>query len=211
MKPSSIDEVRELYEASADSYAEMMNAEINLPLYSDVLSRLHQSISNLKGLLVDTACGSGHMLAMYRDRYDHSRLLFGVDLSPKMVSIASKRLGKSARIVVGDMRQLSAIETGSAAAMINYFALHHLDPKGVSAALLEWNRVLIPGGQLLVAAWEGSGTIDYGDDANLTALKYRSEDLTALISEAGFAVNRCTVEPVEALSMDAVFLEAIKQ
>lgn len=211
MKPSSIDEVRELYEASADSYAEMMDAEINLPLYSDVLSRLHQSISNFKGHLIDTACGSGHMLALFHDRYDHSRPLFGVDLSPKMVSIARKRLGKSARIVVGDMRQLSAIETGSAAAVINYFALHHLDPKGVSTALLEWSRVLIPGGQLLVAAWEGSGTIDYGDDADITALKYRSEDLTALICDAGFAVNRCTVEPVEALSMDAVYLEAIKQ
>jgi len=58
MKASSEREVRELYESTADSYAKMMDSEIELPIYADVLSRLHQRIFALPGSLVDTSCGS---------------------------------------------------------------------------------------------------------------------------------------------------------
>ncbi len=38
MKSSPSSEVWEMYEESADSYAEMMDQEINLPVYSDELA-----------------------------------------------------------------------------------------------------------------------------------------------------------------------------
>jgi ubiquinone/menaquinone biosynthesis C-methylase UbiE len=210
MKPSNSTEVRDLYEATADSYAAMMDQEISLPVYADVLGRLQDRIADMGGGLVDTACGSGHMLTMFRERFDERRPILGVDLSSRMVAIASKRLGSAGRVVEGDMRALSMVESGSAAAVLNFFAIHHLDRGGVLEALAEWHRAIRPGGQLLVAAWEGAGVIDYGEQSGIVALRYTEAELEACAELAGFQVTRCKVESVEDFPMDAIYLEAVK-
>lgn len=210
MKPSSVDEVRKMYEETADSYAEMMDAEIDLPVYMDVLVRLSERLVTIEGPLIDTACGSGHMLSMYRDRFDQRRQLLGVDLSPRMIAIAAKKLGTSGRVVVGDMRKLVEVEDGIAAAVLNFFALHHLDAAGADDALCEWYRVLRPNGQLIVATWEGVGAIDYGDESDIIALRYSSQELSNWVESVGFKVTRCVVEPVEEMPMDAIYLEGVR-
>lgn len=210
MKPSPLGEVRHMYDATADSYSEMMDAEIDLSVYADMLGRLSAHLKNIQGILIDTACGSGHMLARYHERHEQARRLVGVDLSPRMVGIASEKLGPWARVVVGDMRDLKEVEDGVAAAVMNFFALHHLDPKGNGEALAEWCRVLQPGGRLVVAAWEGTGAIDYGDEADIVALRYSSQELDRWVQGAGFEVTRCVVEPVKDFPMDAIYLEGLK-
>ena len=211
MNASPPAKVRQLYEDSADSYAQMMDAEIGLPVYADVLGRLRDRIANTPGTVVDTACGSGHMLSMYHECYDQKHPLLGVDLSPRMVSIAEEKLGSNAHVVVGDMRDLSSVGSGSSSAALNFFALHHLDFEGVKLAFREWYRILGPGGQLVVATWEGSGAIDYGNESDIVALRYSSSELTTWAQGAGFAITRCAVEPVEDFPMDAVYLEGVKE
>lgn len=211
MLPSPEDEVRKMYEDTADSYAKMMDTEIGLPVYADVLGRLRERIADTPGTVVDTACGSGHMLHMYHERYDQKRPLLGVDLSPQMAAIAEKKLGSHGAAAVGDMRDLTSIGAGSCSAVLNFFALHHLDSKGVRSAFSEWYRVLAPGGQLVVATWEGSGPIDYGDESNVVALRYGSHEMATWAQGAGFSITRCIVEPVDEMSMDAVYLEGVKE
>ncbi len=208
MKPSSTAKVRELYEESADSYAKMMDAEIDLPVYDDTLRRLAGRIAGTPGRVIDTSCGSGHMLSAYHERYDPERSLLGIDLSPRMVAIAGAKLGSFAEIRIGDMRDLGAVDAGSSAAVLSVFAIHHLDPEEIHTALQEWHRVLGPDGQLVVAAWEGIGPIDYGEMTDVVALRYTRAELTAWTQAAGFIVDRCVVEPVEGMPMDAVYLEA---
>jgi len=147
---------------------------------------------------------------MFHNHYDRNRPLLGVDLSPRMVAIAGERLKSGGQVLVGDIRDLSNIDSASAAAVINFFAIHHLDPEGVHEAVKEWCRVLCCGGQLLVAAWEGAGTIDYGDGSDIVALRYTSTELCSCAQEVGFAVSRCVVESVEDFPMDAVHLECTK-
>ena len=200
-----------MYEATADSYAEMMDKEINLPVYKDILGRLQKNIANTPGALLDTACGSGHMLAMFRSLYDSQRTLIGVDLSPRMVAIANKQLSNEGSVLVGDMRSLPSIKSSSTAAVLNFFALHHLDIEGMNASMLEWYRVLVPGGRLLVSVWEGIGTIDYGEESDIIALRYTRNELVQMAEDAGFRVTRCAVEPVEDFPMDAVYLESMKE
>lgn len=211
MRPSPADEVRKMYEDTADSYAQMMDAEIDLPVYADVLGRLRDRIANTPGAVIDSACGSGHMLSMYHERYDQKHPLLGFDLSPRMVAIAEEKLEGSARVATGDMRDLSSVESGSSSAVLNFFALHHLDPEGVKLALGEWYRVLTLGGQLVVATWEGAGAIDYGDESDIVALRYKCSELTTWAQEAGFSITRSVVEPVEDFPMDAVYLEGFKE
>ena len=211
MNTSDSGTVRSMYDTNADSYTKMMDAEIDLPLYADVLERLCKRIRDVPGTVIDSSCGSGHMLSRYHEQYDPKRPLVGIDLSPRMVEIASERLGAGATIMAGDMRDLAVIEDDSAAALLSFFAIHHLDPEGVRTALGEWHRVLQPGGQLLIAAWEGVGAIDYGDEADLVALRYRSDEIAGWTEEAGFGVDRCVVEPVDEMLMDAIYLEGSKE
>ena len=199
-----------MYDSSADSYTEIMDSEIELPVYSDILGRLSMRIANTPGTLIDTSCGSGHMLSKYCESYDRTRPLLGIDLSPRMVAIASARLGSRAEILIGDMRDLVIAEAGTAAAVLSFFSVHHLDSEGVVAALREWYRVLRPGGQLLIAAWEGVGAIDYGDESGIVAFKYRRDEIDSWTQVAGFTVARCVTEPVEGMPMDAVYLEGVK-
>ena len=135
----------------------------------------------------------------------------GVDLSPRMVLIAEEKLGTNARVAVGDMRDLSSVGSGSGSAVLNFFALHHLDFEGVKLAFREWYRILTPGGQLVVATWEGSGAIDYGDESDIVAVRYKSNELATSAQEAGFSITRSIVEPVEDFPMDAVYLEGVKE
>ncbi|HMR75379.1 MAG TPA: methyltransferase domain-containing protein [Polyangiaceae bacterium] len=210
MKISDPDEVRALYDGTAESYSTMMDSEIDLPMYADVLGRLSERVAGATGPLVDTACGSGHMLARYRERYEPARQLIGIDLSPKMVAIAKARLGSQAQVHLADMRELpSFVQASSAVAVLNFFALHHLEGTQLAAALREWHRVLQPGGQLVVATWEGRGAIDYGGESDIVAIRYSRDELAASAAAAGFAITRCVVEPVAEMPMDAVYLEAV--
>lgn len=211
MKTSRAEDVRDMYDESADGYTELMDSEIGLPIYVDTLGRLSDRIAGLRGMLVDTSCGPGHLLAMYRERFDGDRPLLGIDLSPRMVDIASTRLGPSVEVIPGDMRNLTPVESGAAAGVLSFFAIHHIDPEEVRAALAEWHRILCSGGQLLVAAWEGAGAIDYGEATDLVALRYRSDELDSWARAAGFGVTRCVTEPVEGMPMDAVYLETVKE
>ena len=85
---SSSSEVRDLYEESAGWYSEIMDEEIELPVYADTLRRLSDRLHAIPGPILDTSCGPGHMLARYHSHFDADRRLIGIDLSPRMVSIA---------------------------------------------------------------------------------------------------------------------------
>lgn len=211
IKTSDAKVVRDMYDATADAYSEMMDTEINDPLYSDTLARLQTRIAKLPGVLIDAPCGSGHMLSMYHDNYDNERPLLGVDLSPAMVEIAAKRLGSAAEITVGDIRKLDSVLQDSAAAVISHFAFHHLDADGVGQALAEWHRGLRMGGQLVIGAWAGDGVIDYGEEADLVAIKHDGGGLEAMVRENGFEITRSFTEFDDGMMMDAIYIEATKE
>ena len=64
---------------------------------------------------------------------------------------------------------------------------------------------------MVVAAWEGTGPIDYGGEADVLALRYTGDEIVAWAETAGFAVDRCVVEPVEGMPMKGVYLEGAKK
>jgi ubiquinone/menaquinone biosynthesis C-methylase UbiE len=128
-----------------------------------------------------------------------------------MVAISKKRLGNNSAVEVGDMRELPGIDSGSVVAVMNFFAIHHLNADEIRISMLEWNRVLVHKGRLLLAAWEGSGPIDYGEESDIVALRYTSKKLSEIAESTGFNVTRCSVEPVEDFPMDAIYLECIKE
>lgn len=209
MRVSSHQDVRQFYEDAADGYSQMMDGEIGGAPYTDILRRLAERIVGLEGTVVDTACGPGHMLQRYHAEFDATRGLVGVDLSPRMADLAKKKI-PGATVRIGDMRDLSWCDAGTVAAVLNYFALHHVDAASALGAISEWARVLLPGGQLALATWEGEGPIDYGDESDVLALRYSEADVRGWVETAGLTVDRCETVPVEGIPMDGIYLEATK-
>ncbi len=207
---SSTKDVQHLYDSTADAYAAMMDAEIEQPFYPEVFSRLQTGLSTLEGALLDTSCGSGHMLERYHERYDPLRPLIGVDLSPKMVAIAKNRLGKRAAVQVGDMRHLDELGVGDVAGLLSFFAIHHLEESSLAPTFEMWCRILVPGGFLSLAAWEGEGLIDYGGASDIIAYRYPAELVEAVVSNSGFEVCRKEVYTFPEFPMEAILLEARK-
>jgi len=211
MPLSGLGEVREFYDNTADNYSRIMDAEIELPLYAEVLGELVRLTSSIEGPVLDTSCGSGHMLAKLAREYAPGGELLGVDLSPRMVSIARARLGSSASVYQGDMARLpSEIAEGACAAVISFFSIHHIAPNNLTQCVAEWSRVSTPGGRLLLAAWEGEGPIDYGGQSEIVTQRYREDELVAAVQAAGFGIDMRSVSAVEGIDMDAVYLGAKK-
>ena len=210
MALSSQDEVRTFYAAAADSYNAMMDQEIQLPLYDTVLRELAEKLQGVAGAILDSSCGTGHMLERIKTSYAIDRALIGVDLSPRMVQIAQTRLGDSVTVFESDMGALAPISDGSCAAVISFFALHHVDLAAFARCLAEWHRVLEAGGHLLLATWEGAGAIDYGGTADMVTRRYREAEVIEVVAAANFDVTSHSVEPVEGMVMDAVYLFAAK-
>lgn len=108
------------------------------------------------------------------------------------------------------MQDLKFVSSNSSAAVISFFAIHHLDPEEVKSVFREWHRILCYQGQLVLATWEGEGTIDYGEESDIVAIRFTQDQIESWITEAGFIVDRCLVEPVEEIPMDAIYIEASK-
>lgn len=208
MDLSSSDKVRQLYEDSAAWYEQTMDKEIQLPVYDEVLADLATRLVDVDGAILDSSCGTGHMLELIRDRYLPERRLLGIDLSPKMVALARNRLGDSAAIFEDDMASCPAIERNSCAAVISFYAIHHVGSTGLEQCLAEWKRVLVLGGQLVLAAWEGKGNVEYGDQSDVVARRYTCSEIEAAAINAGFQILRCTVKPTDDFDMDTVHLVA---
>ena len=211
MTISSEDAVRRLYGTTANSYDAMMEQEIQLPLYDRVLTDLATAAQPVAGSILDTSCGSGHMLHRIAEQYCPGRNLLGVDLSPEMVRISRGRLGESAKVFEGDMSSLPQVPDAACAVVISFFAIHHVDLAGLGMCLDEWWRVLATGGHLFLAAWEGSGNVDYGGESDVVARRYGELEIVNAASRSGFEVIRHSVEPVDEMEMDAVHLLAAKQ
>lgn len=150
------------------------------------------------------------MLQRYYDEYDDVRSLIGIDLSPAMVSIAKKRLGRHSTIIEGDMRDLSPYHIPRAAGLISFFAVHHLSAHELPIVVQNWAQHLKTGGNVVIAAWEGEGEIDYGESADIIAYRYALADVASWFENAGLKVEKAVVYPIEEFPMDAVLVEASK-
>jgi SAM-dependent methyltransferase len=94
------------------------------------------------GPVLEVGCGGGAGLELIRERFGADRA-FGLDLDPRMISTARRRLGAGARLLLADATRIPAAHA-SFDAVFDFGAIH-LVPEW-EAALDEVRRVLKPGG-----------------------------------------------------------------
>jgi ubiquinone/menaquinone biosynthesis C-methylase UbiE len=143
-----------------------------------------------RGAFLDIACGTGTLLAEVANlRPGADAGIAGVDLSPGMLAEARRKLPRRAILVAGDAARLP-FRGAAFGVAVSVSALHHWGDPG--AVLGEARRVLEPGGRLVLTDWCGDRWLERlraalhrrHDHAGLRV--YRSSELTALLTSAGF-------------------------
>lgn len=108
-----------------------------------------------RNYLLDASCGTGELLKYLQNRMPLAKL-YGVDISPKMLVVTKKKLKKQVVLKEGNVEQLP-FASRSFDIVFSTEAFHHyLHPE---KALLEFHRVLMPKGKLVVADLNFGSTV----------------------------------------------------
>ena len=99
--------------------------------------------------LLDVGCGTGVHLAEFRKKLS----VAGVDLSPDMLRIARRRLGKGVRLVRGDMRRFSLDARFDVVTCLFSAIAYMQTRRDRDLAVANFYRHLHPGGVALVEGW----------------------------------------------------------
>lgn len=131
------------YDIEADEYDSGDRGYHARQLYPDVLRKLDKfSFNNL----LDIGCGTGNLLSTISSKYDTE--IAGVDISPKMLKIASEKLGSKADLREADSENLPFDDASFNMVMCTDSFHHYPHPNIV---LNEIRRVLKPKGNILIA------------------------------------------------------------
>lgn len=100
-----------------------------------------------KGMsILDVGCGTGSHLELYQRYQCH---LYGLDLSPSMLTLARERLGDIAQLDLGDATKMP-YEDDKFDLVISMLSLHEMFPETRKAVLNEIKRVLKNDGRILL-------------------------------------------------------------
>ncbi|MFI7500264.1 class I SAM-dependent DNA methyltransferase [Streptomyces sp. NPDC049687] len=205
---------RTSYDAIADAYAEE---------FPDGLGRRHLDRALVSGFVdlvkareggepvADVGCGPGHVT---RRLAGLGVPVFGVDVSPRMVALAS-RAHPHLRFHVGSMTALD-LPDRSLAGLLALYSLIHVPDREVPTTVREFHRVLAPGGYLLLAFQTGHGeevhiTERFGHSVSLRYCFREPEAVADRLAATGLEVQaRVVLEPDEGTRRPRAFLLARK-
>lgn len=143
-------------------------------------------------LVADLGCGPGRHLAELAGR---GVVPVGIDLSSGMLGRARRRCDW---LVQADLRALP-LRSGSLDGVWSSYALLHLDPAGLAAALAEAVRVLRPGGALAVVLASGEGArcepVPYAPEVTRWFHRHSAAQVGAEAASLSLQVRRLDVVP----------------
>ncbi len=165
---------------------EALHEESSRDHFLDVWTRtalLDAIASSAPETILDAGCSSGWLLADLRERHPHAALV-GVDLVAGGLRRAH-RLVPDARLLLADVCDLP-LEDGTVDAVLSANLLEHVPND--RQALIEFYRVLRPGGVAAVVVPAGPGTYDYYDAFLGHERRYGRGELAERAAAAGFEV-----------------------
>ena len=142
--------IRESYDRLADEYASRIFNELQQkPLDRGLLDRFAAELAG-RGEVCDMGCGPGHIARYLRDA---GTAVFGLDLSPRMLEQA-RQLNPDISFREGNMMALD-LPDEALSGISAFYAIVNIPDASLSLVFREMNRVLRPGGLLLLAFHTG--------------------------------------------------------
>ncbi len=190
MEPDDLRATRVAYDTVAVDYAALLRTELERKPYDRAIlgafAELVQAAGNAP--VADLGCGPGRVAA-------HLRSLglpaFGVDLSPAMVAVARASY-PDIRFDEGTMSALD-IADGVLGGILAWYSIIHTPPERLPSIFEEFNRVLRPGGHVLLAFQVGDARVHleqaYGHTLSLDAYRLSPVLVSELLVRSGMVVS----------------------
>ncbi|NEN06382.1 class I SAM-dependent methyltransferase [Diaminobutyricibacter tongyongensis] len=204
--------IRTAYDTVAVDYAELLRDELTVkPWDRGMLATFAELVSaDGPGPVADLGCGPGRITAHL---HDLGLDAFGIDLSPGMIDVA-RAAHPAFRFDVGTMTDL-AIPDASLAGAVAWYSIIHSPPEQLPVVFAEFERVLAPGGRLLLAFQVGDEhrhmDAGYGHSISLDAWRLSPDAVALLLEDAGLQVDaRLVRQPDSWEKVPQAFLVARK-
>jgi len=203
---------RAAYDTVARDYARLLAGALDrIPWDRAVLAMFAELVARDRlGPVADVGCGPGRITG----HLHHLGLdVSGIDLSPGMLAVARQAL-PGLRFAVGSMTALD-LPDASLGGLVAWYSLIHIPPVDVPAVLAELSRVLVPGGQLLLAFQVGDECRHleqgYGHAISLDAYRMQPDQLAHQLSNVGVHVHsRVVRDPDDLETLPQAYLLARK-
>lgn len=138
--------------------------------------------SNVSGRVLDAGCGPGH----WTDYLHRCGLnVHGIDVVPQFIDKARASY-PAVRFGLGSIDAIDAPDA-SLGGVLSWFSTIHHEPSRILTPLLEFARVLRPGGTLLLGHFDGA-EVEPFDHAVVRAYRWPARELSAMLEAAGFDV-----------------------
>ena len=186
-----LEDARASYDAVAGSYADLTRHLLDeTPEERAFLASFADKVRvQGGGPVADVGCGPGRVTAHLRQQGVDA---FGIDLSPGMIEVA-RRDHPGLRFDVGSMTDL-ALADASLAGLVAWYSLIHVPDDEIRSVLAHFQRVLRPGGPLLLGFHVGDEsqlkTQGYGGHPmKIYVHRRRPGQMTTWLADAGFTVE----------------------
>ncbi|WP_406507706.1 class I SAM-dependent DNA methyltransferase [Streptomyces sp. NBC_00212] len=184
-------DTRTSYDTVAASYADQLRDLLDETPYERSVLALFSELVRATGggPVADVGCGPGRITAHLRGLGMDA---FGIDLSPAMVETA-RREHPGLRFEVGSMTDLELADA-SVAGLVAWYSLIHIPDEEVGPVLAHFQRVVRPGGLVLLSFHVGDEsrlkTQGYGGHAMKVHVHRRQPaQVSAWLDGAGFTVE----------------------
>lgn len=185
---------RAVYDASIDRYVEHVGTEISAATEALIDRSLLAAfvalvVSGTGTRVADVGCGPGRVAA---ELAANGLAVVGVDVSSAML-VEARKAHPEIAFEAGRLDALP-IPGRVLAGAVSWYSIIHTPPDLLDAVFAELRRVLVPGGNLLLAFQTGDGGAVHRSDAHgtglpLTSYRHGLGDVTHRLEANGFVVH----------------------